>query len=274
MLYKTYCGTIVIVGKTNVGKSTLFNQLINKKISIISKKRNTTQNYIFGVHTKKIYQTIYFDTPGIDLINKFNLNKLKKIIYESDITIFIVENISWDQNDENTLNTIKNSSIPTLLIINKIDKLKNKMLLLPHINFLKKKFNFLEILPMSGKNKKNIDILIKIIYSLLPDRPHQYLKSYITNCSTNFVVSEFIREQYMIYFNKELPYTITIQINSISINTKKEYIIKALILVKKNRHKSILIGKTGNKIKKCSIMAKKNISCFFQRKVHLFIWIK
>lgn len=270
---KEFCGKIIIVGKPNVGKSTLFNNLLNKKISITSSKSNTTQQHLTGIHTINEYQLIYTDTPGINKKNKVFLRNFDLMINESNFILFIVEHILWCYNDEFILNILKNYNVPILLVLNKIDKLKNKKLLLPHINFLSNKFNFLKLVPISLKKKNNIHILSQIIQNLLPISPHKYPKNHFTNSSFNFIISEMIREKFLRYFNKEIPYNLKILINSIVINKKKEYVIKAQILVNNHRHKKIIVGSKGEKIKRCSLEAKKEIKYFLNKKVELFLWV-
>jgi len=268
---KEFFGKIIIVGKSNVGKSTLFNKLLERKISITSSKSNTTQKILTGIHTVNEYQSIYIDTPGIVKRNKSFLKKLDKVINKLNLVLFVVEHIIWNYNDENILNKLKNYNIPILLVFNKIDKLNNKKLLLPHINFLLNKFNFYKFIPVSSKKNQNIHNLSKIIQHFLPQESHQHSNNYFTNSSFEFIISEMIREKFIRNLNKEIPYTVKVLINSLKINQQKEYIIYGLVLVNNNRHKKIVIGSKGIKIKLCNIQATKEIEKFVNKKVKLFL---
>ncbi|WP_343189607.1 GTPase Era [Buchnera aphidicola] len=266
-----YCGKITIIGKTNVGKSTLLNRLIKKKISIISYKSNTTQKNIKGIFTNKKHQFIYIDTPGC--IYKKNFFYLKENINISDIIIFVINKNIWKIEDDNILQKIKKTKKPIILVINKIDCIKNKNILLPYINFIKNKFLFYSIIPISSKTGENINILHKIIKKILPKKKHIYTNNIITNYSDKKIIKEIIREKFINILNNELPYSIKIKLDYFK-KKKIFYIIKIIILVKNIRHKKIIIGKKGKIIKKCNILARKDLEKFFNKKVHLFMWIK
>jgi len=276
---KKYCGYITIIGKANVGKSTLLNKIIGKKISIVSRKKNTTQNNITGVKTQKNYQSIYIDTPGIMFDKRKNQIKNQeknfyKIIKTAILIIFIIDRVNWTEYDEIILNKIKKNKIPIIIIINKIDKIHNKIILLPFIDFLKKKFNFVEIIPTSAKEIKSIISLNNIIKSYLPQKPHVYSKSYITTNSQIFTVSEIIREQLILFLGDELPSIIKVEIEYFNKKEKIILYIRAIIWVKNIRQKGIVIGFNGEKIKKISIISRKKIEKEFHIKTHLLLWVK
>lgn len=274
-----YCGHITIIGKANVGKSTLLNKIIGKKISIVSRKKNTTQNNITGIQTQDHYQSIYIDTPGVVFDNKTNKiqyqkNNSYKLIQIATLIIFVIDQVHWTEDDEIILNTIKKNRIPIIVIINKIDKITKKIVLLPFIDFLKKKFDFLEIIPISAKKTQNITLLNDIIKSYLPQKSHVYPAFYITTNSQFFTISEIIREQLILFLGDELPSIIKVQIDSFKKKENVEIYIKAIIWVKNIRQKSIVIGHNGEKIKKISIISRKNIEKEFRIKTHLFLWVK
>ncbi|WP_343188372.1 GTPase Era [Buchnera aphidicola (Ceratoglyphina bambusae)] len=269
-----FCGTIQIVGKTNVGKSTLFNKLLEKNISIISNRKNTTEKCIIGVKNYNNYQYIFIDTPGVSKIKKFNINKYYTKNINVDLIIFIVNKNIWNKEDEKILNKIKKNKIPVLLLINKIDKIKNKKILLPFLSFLNKKFNFFKLIPVSIIKNEFILYLKKIIKKILPRKEHIFKKRNITYNTKKFLISEMIREKFIYYLQKELPYAIkikTIHIKNIKLNQLK---ILAEIIVKNFRHKKIVIGKNGNMIKKCNMKSRVNIENFFKKKVHLYLNVK
>jgi len=268
---QTYCGNIAIIGKVNVGKSTLINQIIEKKISIVSRKKNTTQSNIIGIKTQKYYQSIYIDTPGVISEKKFFFHKTIKNL---TLIIFVVDRLFWTKDDENILNRIKKNSIPIIIVINKIDKIKNKEALLPFINFLKKKNITTEIIPISAKNTKSAIELNKIIQSYLPKNPHIYPKDYITENSHFFTVSEIIRETLILFLRDELPSMLKVKIERFQIRGNKQLYIRAIILVKNIRQKKIIIGTNGEKIKKISIRSRFGIEKEFAQKTHLILWVK
>lgn len=275
---KKYCGYIIIVGKPNVGKSTFINSIIGTKISIVSKRKNTTQKNILGIKTDKCYQSIYIDTPGV-IFNKKKYESLKnntlhKIIKNSVLIIFITDRIYWDENDEAILEKIKKHNIPIILLINKVDKIHHKNTLLPHINFLKKKMNFIEIIPISVNKTKSLSFLEKIIKSFLPKNDHIYDKNEITTNSQLFIISEIIREQTILRLRDELPEVVRVKIKSLEKTKKQELYISSIIYVKNIHQKKIIIGAQGMKIKNISITSRLGIEKHLNIKTHLKLWVK
>jgi len=273
-----YCGYITIIGKANVGKSTLINKIIGKKISIVSRKKNTTQNNIIGVKTQTSYQSIYIDTPGIIFDKKgkeitYKENYFYKIIKSSALIILVIDRLFWTENDEHILYKIKKIQIPIIIIINKIDKIQNKNILLPFIDFLKTKNITTEIVPISAKKTKNIVLLNKIIQSYLPKNTHIYPKDYITENSHFFTTSEIIREKLISFLADELPSIVKVKIEYFQRKNKELY-IRAIILVQNTRQKKIVIGNNAEKIKKISIISRYNIEKEFSIKTHLALWVK
>jgi GTP-binding protein Era len=269
---KQYCGYIAIVGKPNVGKSTLINEIIENEISITSKKKNTTQKNILGIKTKQLHQFIYVDTPGIYLNNE--KDDSFKIIKSSILILFIVDRTVWKTDDEIVLNKIKKNKIPIICVINKIDKILDKSIILPHINFLLKKINPIEIIPISAKKRENIVLLENLIYPYLPNNNHIFPKKYITTHSLSFSISEIIRQKLIFFLRDELPSIITVKIESIEEKFKKKLYIRAAIYVKHERQKKIIIGKKAEGIKKISIASRLDIEKKINMKIYLIIWVK
>lgn len=271
MIQKSYCGYIAIIGRTNVGKSTLFNKILKKKISITSKKSKTTQQNITGIHTADIYQSIYIDTPGI---NKKNFYNLKKIFKNVECILLVVDRTKWYDNENYLLNYLKQINIPVLLVVNKIDLLKNKSILLKYIDQINKKFNFLEIFFISAKKKLYLNLLISKIQKLLPKNIHYFPSNNITDCSQIFLIKEIIREQFIRYYGDEIPYIIKIKIDKIILIKNKIYDISSFIIVSTINQKKILIGKNGRKIKKINNISSLKIEKLTQKKVNLIISVK
>ncbi|WP_343189245.1 GTPase Era [Buchnera aphidicola (Chaitoregma tattakana)] len=269
-----FCGTILIVGKTNVGKSTLFNKLIKKRISIVSNRKNTTEKYIVGVRNNFNKQSIFIDTPGIF---KFKLNKkfhvCKKKFYV-DLIILVIDRNIWKQEDENILISLNNTKVPIILLINKIDKIKDKSVLLPFLKYIHKKYKFFKLIPSSSNKKNNIKKIRAIVEKKLPHRKHIFKKNFVTYNTKQFIVSEIVRERFLHYFSQEIPYKLKIEIESIKELKAKILFIKAIIKTKNNRHKKIVIGNKGNMIKKCNITSRKKIEMFFKKKVHLYFTVQ
>lgn len=265
----TYCGHIALIGRSNVGKSTIFNQLINKKISITSRKINTTRSCIFGIFTENIYQYIYIDTPGIHINTKHNY----KIFNNCALILFIVEAIKWNINDEKILKIVKNIKIPIILIINKIDLIRKKLLLLPYIQMLKEKIYGVNFIPISAKKRKNIILITNIVKKYLCIQKHLYPKNLNTIHSKIFLISEIIREKLFRFLGEELPYSTFIKIDNIQFKNDI-YIINSTIFVKKESQKKIIIGKKGEKINKILNKSSKDIKNMFNKNVNLKLWVK
>ncbi|XRX42418.1 MAG: GTPase Era [Buchnera aphidicola (Eriosoma harunire)] len=275
-----FCGKIVLIGKSNTGKSTLINKLIGKKISIVSHKKNTTRTQNIGIHTKNNYQFIYIDTPGIELkkkyINSFYFQHYKKTSMTcSDIIVFIINRTTFNQEDYNILKKIKKINSYIIIVINKIDLINPKQLLLPFIDKLKKKISFCNnFIPISAKKLININALVQTIKQFLPEQKHKYKKSITNFSSKKFFISEIIREKIINLYNQEIPYIVNIKIESIHINTKGIYNIYVFLLVDNTRQKKILIGKKGEKIHSCRVMSTLSIEKILSIKISLTLWVK
>lgn len=277
------CGVCCIIGRPNVGKSTILNSIIGNKLTITSRKPQTTRNCILGIKTIEFNQAIFVDTPGMD--KKYNknennyLNKLaKSTLKTADIIIFVTEINIWTDEDEHVLRYIKNikintkNSIPIFLIINKIDKVnKNKLLLA--INSLSKKMAYNEIIPVSAKTKLQINKIFENIINYLPVRNHLFGKTQITNKDDYFLLGEIIREKLINNLNKELPYSLEVKIEKIH-DYKDLISIYSCIIVKKSNHKKIIIGKNGIKIKQIGIQARKDMEKIFNKKIYIKLWVK
>ncbi len=271
---KKYCGFTTIIGRPNVGKSTLINQLLRQKISITSRKPQTTQQSIMGIDTRGSYQAIYIDTPGFRIAQKYAVNRLtnravKSFIDESQFVIFVVEGIRWTADDEMLLNILNNLKCRVLLIINKVDKITNKPTLLPHIKFLRQKMNFLDIVPISAEKGININTVSSIVQKLLPEVGHHFPNEYITNRPQWFMASEIIREKLMRLLGDELPYSVTVKVEQFIPSICGDYKIYGLILVERESQKKIVIGKRGHKIKAIGMAARIDMEKIFNANVHL-----
>ncbi|HBC5837599.1 TPA: GTPase Era [Proteus mirabilis] len=276
---QTYCGFIAIVGRPNVGKSTLLNQLLGQKVSITSRKPQTTRHRIMGIDTDGAYQAIYVDTPGLHIEEKRAINHLmnraaSSSIGDVELVIFVVEGTNWTPDDEMVLNKLKSLRCPVLLAINKVDNVTDKTKLLPHIGFLSQQMDFLDVVPISAEKGMNVDTIAKIVRNCLPEAIHHFPEDYITDRSQRFMASEIIREKLMRFLGEELPYSVTVEIEQFVTNDRGGYDIHGLILVEREGQKKMVIGNKGAKIKKIGTEARMDMEDLFENKVHLELWVK
>jgi GTPase len=272
------CGYVAIVGKPNVGKSTLLNALIGKKISIISPKPQTTRNQILGIKTVEGVQIVYIDTPGLHdaekrAMNRY-MNKLaSSVILDADVVLFMIDALRWQEEDEQALQKIAEADVPVILVINKIDSLKDKKLILPIIEKLKEKFTFAHIIPISAKKNENIDSLEETIETMLPEGPHLFPDEQVTDKTERFQIAEIIREKLIRETAQELPYATTVVVESLK-DDEKLVEISAVIWVERDGQKPIVIGKQGERLKRVGTQARKEIVTLLGKKVFLRLWVK
>lgn len=274
-----YCGFVAIVGRPNVGKSTLLNKLLGQKVSITSKKPQTTRHRIIGVDTRDNYQIIYVDTPGLHIEEKRAINRLMNRAANSsmggvELIIFVIEGTHWTKDDEMIINKLKKSKVPVLLVINKIDNVTDKSLLLPHITMLTQQMPFLAVIPTSAEKEEGIETVAKIVKNHLPKGEHHFPSDYLTDRSQRFMASEIIREKLMRLLGDELPYSVTVEIERFIVNDRNGYDIHGLILVEREGQKKMVVGNKGQKIKQIGIDARRDMETLFDRKVHLELWVK
>ncbi|MBG6242116.1 MAG: GTPase Era [Candidatus Symbiopectobacterium sp. Dall1.0] len=276
---QSYCGFVAIVGRPNVGKSTLLNELLGQKVSITSRKPQTTRHRIMGIHTEGPYQAIYVDTPGLHIEEKRAINRLmnraaSSSIGDVELIIFVVEGTHWTDDDEMVVGKLRDQKRPVLLAINKIDNVTDKTKLLPHIQFLSEKMNFLDVVPLSAEKGTNVDTIASIVRKHLPVAEHHFPEDYITDRSQRFMAAEIIREKLMRFLGEELPYSVTVEIERFVTNDRGGYDINGLILVERDGQKKMVIGNKGAKIKTIGIEARQDMEAMFEAKVHLELWVK
>jgi len=272
-----YTGNIIILGRSNVGKSTLLNTILGKKISITAAKVQTTRNKIAGIKTINNFQFIYYDTPGIykHPVNKFGMLLSKYALnacYNSDVIIFVIGTI-WNDDDEFILQYLRKIKITIILIINKIDLLNNKTNLLSYIDFLRKKLNFAAIIPISAIKNINITNVEKEISKYLPEKSFFFPKEQYTDKDQYFLASEIIREKLTRFLGQELPYSISVEIEKLIIKNNIVTIF-AIIYVERYGQKIIIIGSRGNMLKKIATIARQDLEKLFMQKVYLQVWVK
>ena len=274
-----HCGFIAIVGRPNVGKSTLLNHILGQKISITSRKPQTTRHRIMGVETEGDYQAIFVDTPGLHIEEKRAINRLmnratNSSLSDVNLVFFVVDGIHWTDDDEMVLNKLKKTDFPVVLCINKVDNVQDRTNVMQHMMEVSKKMDFIDVVPISAKQGKNIDVLRKHVREHLPKATHHFPEEYVTDRSQRFMASEIIREKLMRFTGDELPYSVTVEIERFDYNPDNDgFHINALILVERTGQKKMVIGKGGDKIKTIGREARLDMEELFGRKVYLETWV-
>ena len=275
---KERTGMVSLIGKTNVGKSTLLNQLIEQKVSITSRKPQTTRQRLLGIKTKERNQIIYVDTPGFHQGHQRALNKfMNKVALSSiegvDIVLFVVDALNFSEPDRHLLKQVPNRNNEVILVINKIDKIAKKEKLIPFVDEISKLFPFSEVIPISALKGKNIDILEKEISARLPIGNHLYPKDQIADTSERFLTSEIIREKCITRVGDEVPYRLTVIIDSFK-EEETLTTIDGTIYVEKKSQKGIVIGEKGKRLKSIGTAARKDLEKMLDNKVMLRLWVK
>lgn len=275
---KRNCGLVAIVGRPNVGKSTLLNHLLGQKLSITSRKPQTTRHRLLGIKTEESSQIIYVDTPGLHkgvdkAINRYMNKTVSSVIRDVDVIIFLIDKFKWTDEDEFVLENLKNSKSPVFLVINKIDLISDKELLLPYIEKISERFKFAEIFPVSALQGHNIPSLEAAIIKHLPEGDYMFPEDQITDKNSRFLAAEFVREKITRQMGDELPYEVNVEIEEFKSSGNVLH-ISALILVEREGQKRIIIGQKGASLKLIGSEARKEMETMFGMKVMLKLWVK
>lgn len=275
----TRCGMVAIVGRPNVGKSTIINQLLEQKVSITSRKPQTTRHRILGIDTRDNCQTIYVDTPGLHSEEKRAINRVmnraaSSSLGEVNLILFVVEGTRWTDDDEMVLNKIKASRLPCWLVVNKIDKIDKQEALVEQLKWLNQQYAFAETVPVCAKTGKNIEALRNLVIDAQPPSEFYFPEDYITDRSSRFMAAEIIREKLMRFTGDELPYSVTVEIEQFLQTETGMLRIGGLILVERETQKRMVIGKGGSHLKKIGAEARKDMENLFDSKVFLEMWVK
>ena len=274
----TRAGYVAIVGRPNVGKSTLMNALIEQKVSITSRKPQTTRHHILGIKTLSETQILFVDTPGIHsnqkrAINRYMNRDAQSVIADVDVTVMLVDRHIFTADDEMILERIQKSGCHLILAINKVDRIRQQQEILPIIAALKERVGNRNIVPISASRKENLDALLGVIESSLPASPFYFPPEEVTDRSEKFLVAELVREKLMRQFGEELPYATTIQLERFEAQAKVIQ-IDATIFVERMGQRAILIGAGGNKLKRVGIDARRDIEKLLDHQVMLRLWVK
>jgi GTP-binding protein Era len=271
-------GFIAVIGRPNVGKSTLINELIGQKLSITSHRPQTTRHRIHAIDTRDNYQMVFVDTPGIHMGNKKAINSYmnraaSSSIKDVDMILWLVETGKWTKEDARVLEHVSQVDIPVILCVNKIDKLKTAQEVLPFLEKIGQKYQPTDMFPLSAFKKNDTKALRELILKHLPEQEMIFDPDFITDRSEKFIVAEFIREKLMRHLEDELPYDLTVEIEQYELDGKMQR-ISARILVEKASQKNIVIGNKGEMLKIIGTEARQSIEGFLDRKVFLKLWVK
>ena len=272
------CGYIGLVGRPNVGKSTLLNRMVGQKISITSRKPQTTRHRILGIKTTDTAQMIFVDTPGLHKAEKNRMNRFMNkaaltTIQDVDLILFMIDAGKWTGEDDTVLDYIRRSRRPVILLINKVDRSKDKATLLPIIREVSEKYAFTDVIPISARQGDNLEVLEEKITAMLPASPPIFDPEQVTDRSMRFIAAESIREKLMRGLGQEVPYQLTVEIERY--REEKNFIqINAVIWVERDNQKAIVIGKQGSRLKEAGTQARKELEKMTDKKVNLELWVK
>jgi GTP-binding protein Era len=271
-------GTVAIVGRPNVGKSTLLNRLLGQKLAITSHKAQTTRHSILGIHTTEAGQAVFVDTPGIhrrggSALNRYLNRTARAAAADVDLVLFVVEAMSFNREDEMALQAAASSGAPVIAVVNKIDKVKPKQRLLPFLEALAKRHPFQELVPVCAADGTQVEALERLVFAALPEGDNLFPEDQITDRSERFFAAELLREQLTRRYGDELPYATSVEIERFE-DEGGRYHIDALIWVERPGQKGIIIGDKGQALKAAASEARAQMQQLFDCPVHLSVWVK
>ncbi|WP_150302723.1 GTPase Era [Pseudomonas saliphila] len=272
------CGYVAIVGRPNVGKSTLLNHILGQKLAITSRKPQTTRHTMLGIKTENGVQAIYVDTPGVHkdndkALNRFMNKSATQALRDVDVVLFVVDRTRWTDEDQMVLDKVRYVKCPVLLVVNKVDRMEEKGDMLPHLEWLTTQLPEAEVVPVSALHGRNIEHLEELIASRLPESEHFYPDDQLTNRSSRFLAAELVREKVMRQLGAEIPYQVAVEIEQFKQEGKVLH-IHALILVEREGQKKIIIGDGGDRMKKIGQEARLDMQKLFGSKIMLNLWVK
>ena len=273
-------GFVSMIGRPNVGKSTLVNELIGQKISITAPRPQTTRHRIHAIKSTPCHQIVLVDTPGLHQgfrksLNRYMNRAAKSALVDVDAVVFVVEAGKWTREDEAVARLLRDVKVPVIVAINKVDRIKAKYDLLPFIEQMAEKVPFRAVVPVSAFRKINLDALEREIVDCLPEQPPIFPEDYVTDRPTRFLVAEMIREKLMRYLGDEVPYGTTVEVEQMQWDEEGgRWVIHATIMVEREGQKRIVIGDNGAMIKKIGTEARRDIINLLDARVHLELWVK
>ncbi|MBL8264884.1 GTPase Era [Steroidobacter sp.] len=272
------CGFAAIVGRPNVGKSTLLNAMLGRKVSIVSPKPQTTRHRILGILTRAEEQIVFVDTPGIHsgarrAMNRHMNRAALSSLADADVNLFVVESLSWSEEDQRVLEALQEQKRPIILVLSKFDKVHPRERLLPFIQELNRRAEFVEVVPLSALKKNNLEQLPAIIAKHLPLSPPHFPPDQVTDRSPEFQAAEIVREKLTFRLHQELPYGLTVAIEQFK-EEDGRLLVNAVIWVERTGQKAIVIGQGGEQLKEVGRSSRIEMSNLFGQPVHLELWVK
>jgi GTP-binding protein Era len=272
------CGFAAIVGRPNVGKSTLLNALLKQKVSIVSPKPQTTRHRILGMLNRPDSQIVFVDTPGLHsgagrAMNRHMNRAAVTSLNDADVNIFVIEALSWGDEEQRILEQLVKRGQPIVMLVNKVDKIVPRERLLPFMDELRRRANFVELVPLSALRNSNLDKLPDLIAAQLPQSPPHFPRDQVTDRSPQFRASEIVREKLTLRLHQELPYGLTVEIERFA-QEDGRLIVNAVIWVERSGQKAIVIGHAGEQLKEVGRSARLEMSALFGQSVHLELWVK
>ncbi len=272
------CGLVAVIGRPNVGKSTLINSVMGRKVSIVTAKPQTTRHRILAVHTAEKEQIIFVDTPGLHRQSGKAMNKLMNrtaanALADADLIFFVSDATRWTTEDDDVLRRLESAHAPVIALLNKIDKIHPREKLLDSIASMSARFEFAEIVPISAMKNDNLDHLMEMIPAFLPESPPLFPEDMKTDRSDEFHISEIVREKLTLMLHQEMPYGITVQVERM-VQEKNGVTINAVIWVERDSQKGIAVGKNGSVLKKVGRSARLDIEKLLGQRVFLELWVK
>jgi GTP-binding protein Era len=276
-----YCGFAALVGRPNVGKSTLLNALLGRKVSIVSPKPQTTRTRIHGVLTRPGMQIVFVDLPGLHAkqpraINRYMNRTALASLADADVNLFVIEALRWTEEDERALGELRQAGRPILLLINKADRAKPKARVLPFIAEISAKADFAEVVPLSALKRVNLEQLPGLIARHLPVSPLLYPPDQVTDATDRFMAGEIVREKLTRRLQEEVPYGLVVEVEGIgeAEDEPGKLVVQAVIWVERTGQKAIVIGKGGGQLKEVGRAARLELRQHFGKPVHLELWVK
>ena len=272
------CGFVTVVGRPNVGKSTLVNRIVGRKLSITSSRPQTTRHRILGVVTRDTSQVIFVDTPGIHrgrtrALNRYMNRVATRSLVGVDLVVLVVEASGWTPDDDHSLDAVAAEAVPAVLVLNKIDRIKSREAMLPVLADAARRHDFVAMVPVCARTGENLEQLGSVVESYMPVAPPVFPQEQFTDRSEPFLVAEIVREKLIRRLGQELPHRLTVEIERF-VEQRRRTLVNVLVWVERRQHKAIVIGKDGARLKDAGTAARLEISRLLDRPVHLEIWVK
>ena len=271
-------GFVTVVGRPNVGKSTLVNRIVGRKLSITSNRPQTTRHRILGVTTSDRAQIVFVDTPGIHTgytraLNRYMNRVASRALIGVDLIMMVVEASGWIRDDDHILDRIGAEAAPVVLVLNKVDRIKHRDAILPVIGDMVRRYDFAATVPVCARTGENLDRLRSFVETRLPIGPRMFPDGQFTDRSEAFLAAEIVREKLIRRLGQELPHRLTVEIEQF-IDQERRTLVNVLVWVERKQHKAIVIGKGGSRLKEAGSAARRDIARMLGRPVHLEIWVK